>query len=408
MIRKLLLSSLALFSLFIQAQNVSDGFYRVKNYGTNRYVYVYDCTGSINVSTTSADMGAIVLYRDANKRFSDPASVIYVSNKGKSDGYTYFDLEAQGTGVYKIINYYVSVTNSNVAGTYWVYVPKFSLYLVDPVSSASVDKSYVDIKKLGGVNANQLSWSIYPVSATSDEYLGIAPSENLKLGNKYYKPYVLAFAYDFASAGMKAYYVSAIKEDAIVIKEVVGTVPAETPVIVECSSAEATNNRINPLRVTPSLISGNCLKSNFFCYNGHKPETARRLYNPKTMRVLAVKDGKLQYITDTNHEYTTLLKVNNVSDYYVNANESYVEVPENFPATIQVLTEAEYNELHPTSKKGDVNSDGDVNSTDVAVLYRIIAAGTTASVAPAADVNGDGTINSTDVALLYRIIAAGK
>lgn len=407
MIRKLLLSSLALFSLFIQAQNVSDGFYRVKNYGTNRYVYVYDCTGSINVSTTSADMGAIVLYRDANKRFSDPASVIYVSNKGKAGNYTNYDLEAQGTGVYKIINYYVSVTNSNVPGTYWVYVPKFSLYLVDPVSSAGHDKSYVEAKNRTGINANQLCWSVSKVDASSDEYLGIAPNENLQVGGKYYKPYVLGFAFDFASAGMKAYYVSAVKDDAIVIKEVVGTVPAETPVIVECSSKDATNNRITPLYTSLSQIRDNSLKANFFCYDGHKP-TARRLYNPKTMRVLAVKDGKLQYITDTNHEYTTLLKVNNVSDYYVNANESYVEVPENFPATIQVLTEAEYNALHPTSKKGDVNSDGDVNSTDVAVLYRIIAAGTTASVAPAADVNGDGTINSTDVALLYRIIAAGK
>lgn len=407
--RKLLLIGIALLSMCANAQDVSDGFYRVKNYGTNRYVYVYDCTGSINVSTTSADMGAIVLYRDANRRFADPASVIYVANKGKANGYTYYDLEAQGTGVYKIINYYVSVTNSNVTGTYWVYVPSFSMYLIDPVSSASIDKSYVDAKKAtGSVSANQLCWSVTPVSASSDEYLGISSNEKLKLNDKYYKPYVLGFAFDFASVGMKAYYVSDIKDDAIVIKEVVGTVPAETPIIVECSSADATNNRINPIYATPSQINNNKLKANFFCYNGHKYDTARRLYNAKTMRVLAVKDGKLQYITDTNHEYTTKLKVNNVEDYYVNANESYLEVPESFPATMQVMTESEYNKLHPTNKQGDVNGDGEINSTDVAVLYRHIAAGTSASAAPAGDVNNDGTINSTDVAVLYRLIAAGR
>lgn len=403
--------STAIISTISLAQTVSDGFYRVQNYGSKRYAYVYDCTGSINVQSTSADMGAIVLYKDANKRFSDPASVIYVNNKGASGGSTYlYDLETQGTGVYKIISYYVSVTNSNVAGTYWVYEPKFNQYLCDPVSSTAVDKSYVDTKKV--TNGDLKCWSIYPVSASTDEYLGIAPDANMQAGGKYYKPYYLGFAMNLASSGMKAYYVSDVKADAVIIKEITGTIPAATPVIIECSSADASKNRVEPLYNTSAKISGNKLSGNFFCYGSHAPTghapTAYKVYSASTMRVLTVKDGRLYYATDPDGKHTTYLTTAAGKFYCLNPNESYLEVPAGSPAELPVMTQAEYDALHPSAKKGDINGDGIVNATDALVLYRLIAAGTTASAKPEADINGDGLINSTDALVLYRLIAAGQ
>lgn len=406
--RKAILTVLAIASTLSAAAQVlvNDGFYRVQNYGSKRYVYVYDNTGKINANAASVDMGAIVLYKDADRRLSDPASVIYISGKGKnSNGTAIYDLETQGTGVHKIINYYVTVREGNVKGTFWVLEPTYNYYLWDAITSTYYDRSHMDVK--GGAKTDYRCWSISAVNAKTDEYLGITPSANLKLGDKYYYPYYLGFAMDFASAGMKAYYVSDVKSDAVIIKEVVGTVPAATPVIVECNGASTSDNRVNLYASSPAKISDNKLTGNYFCYADHG-ETAYKKYDPSTMRLLAVKDGKLCYITDTANEYTTLLEINGAKNYYIPANSSYLPVPAGTAASLPVMTQAEYDALHPATKKGDVNGDGQVNGTDAAVLYRTIAAGKSAKDAPQADINGDGAINGTDAAVLYRIIAAGK
>lgn len=387
------------------AQDVSDGFYRVQNYGSKRYTYVYDNTGSINVQGTTADMGAIVLLSDAQKRLTDPASVIYIRNVGKTDVYTLYDLEAQGTGVSKIINYYVSVVNGNIPNTYWVYQPSFNLYLWDAVTSTSVTKSYVKLEP--GSKPDFRCWMVHPIDATTDEYLGIEPDATMQAGGKYYKPYYLGFSMSMASSGMKAYYVSDVKADAVIITEIQGPIPAATPVIIECSAAEATNNRINLLHDSSPTISDNKLKGNYFCYGSHST-TDRLLYDEATMRVLCVKDGKLQYATDPLHQHTTALKTSTGSGYYINANESYLQVPAGTPAELPVMTQAEYDALHPTTKKGDINGDGFVNGTDAALLNSLIAAGRTARETPLADINSDGLINGTDAALLNSLIAAGK
>lgn len=404
---KLLLTTLALSTLVAEAQSVTDGFYRVQNYGTKRYVYVYDNTGSINVAATSADMGAIVLFKDPEKRLTDPASVIYVSKKGTSGSNDLYDLETQGTGVYKIINYYVNVHASHVPGSYYVHEIRYGQYLYDVSNNPSRDQSSVKTTTEFKNSAN-MCWNVIPVNASTDEYLGIAPSAAMKVGTKYYKPYYLGFAMDFASSGMKAYYVSDVKSDAVIIKEAVGTIPAATPVIVECSTTNATDNRVTLKFQSPAAISDNNLTGNYFCYIDHGP-TGYKEYNADTMRLLSVKNGRLCYVTDTARELTTPLVFyageTSTTFHCIPANSSYLQVPAGTAAELPVMTQAEYDALHPATKTGDVNGDGVVNAIDVAMVYRAIAAGTSATAAPQYDVNGDGTINAIDAAMLYRIIA---
>lgn len=406
MISRHLLATFALLTtIAASAQDVADGFYRVQNYGSKRYAYVYDNTGKIDISNTTADMGAITLYRDSERRLTDPASVIYVSYKGKNGNYNLYDLEAQGTGVYKIINYYISVVKLPSPNQYWVFEPTYNMYLWDGITSTYYDKSSVTTQSTN--KPENRNWSIFPINSTTDEYLGISPASNLQLAGKYYKPYYIGFAFDMASTGMKAYYVADVKPDAVIIKEITGTVPAATPVIVECSTNAAATNRVNLYKTTVAKITDNKLSGNYFCYGSHGP-TAFMDYDASTMRLLAVKDGHLCYVTDTNHQHTTALPINGVTKYCVPANESYLTVPAGTAAELPVMTEAEYEALHPTTKRGDVNGDGRINATDAALLYRHIAAGKKSSEVPAADINGDGNINATDAALLYRIIAAGQ
>ncbi|MBR3634471.1 MAG: hypothetical protein IKN51_08100, partial [Bacteroidaceae bacterium] len=57
--------------------------------------------------------------------------------------------------------------------------------------------------------------------------------------------------------------------------------------------------------------------------------------------------------------------------------------------------------------QGDVNGDGEVNTSDVVAVYNFIIDGTGVT-KEAADVNGDGDVNSTDVVAIYNLIISGN
>ena len=61
-------------------------------------------------------------------------------------------------------------------------------------------------------------------------------------------------------------------------------------------------------------------------------------------------------------------------------------------------------ENNTAALKGDINSDGDINSADVNLLYRVVMGYAELSESSAADTNNDGNINSADVNLLYRYV----
>ena len=60
-----------------------------------------------------------------------------------------------------------------------------------------------------------------------------------------------------------------------------------------------------------------------------------------------------------------------------------------------------------TATVGDVNGDGEVNTSDVVAVYNFIIDGTGVT-KEAADVNGDGDVNSTDVVAIYNLIISGN
>jgi len=80
--RLLLLFFIFLSPLFLKAQNPEDGYYRVHNLGSERYVYITDNTGSINYQAMTADFGALQLWKNQSRTVSDPASVVYLKKMG--------------------------------------------------------------------------------------------------------------------------------------------------------------------------------------------------------------------------------------------------------------------------------------------------------------------------------------
>lgn len=375
-----------------------DGFYRMQNNYSLRYAYLCDNVGKANVQTMSYDMGAIALFKpDNHDRFSDPGSVIYVTNEYNWNIGHKNDLEAQNTRFYDIIGHFVQIKTTADPSLYYIYESRFGKYLGD--ITANSPRSYV--REVNSDDATAF-WRIIPVSAEGDEYLGIAPHPEMQIADKYYKPYIVGFAMTFESPGMKAYYVSDVKDDAVIISPLPdGPVPANTPVIVECCATDASSNRVELHYELPvAAPADNRLSGRYFCYESHG-ESAYQLYDPQTMRVLAVVDGKLTFIkapADDNVHTTQLpFKKGNTTTYKqcLSGNEAYLTVPADFPDALPVMTQREYAEAHGGFSPDDINEDGRVDLVDLRCIVSMVLG--TANCWPRADINADGRYSIYDI-----------
>ena len=71
--------SLALTAAPALAQISGNGYYRAKNYTTERYITVVDNKSEgVDYATTTADLGAMCTIRSWEKIESNPASVLYL------------------------------------------------------------------------------------------------------------------------------------------------------------------------------------------------------------------------------------------------------------------------------------------------------------------------------------------
>lgn len=326
---------LIMFSTLVNAQ-LEKGYYRVHNYKTERYVYVYDNTGKINISTTSADMGAIQLWKEHNRTISDPASIIYVEPKGNNK----YNLHSQGTSVVEIIGYHVMIYAKG--DSYQLYAE--GKYLADEETTNVPDG------QLGTVNKGDYrKWVATPVNL-EDNFFGIKP--NINIDNTYYEPFFADFAFSFANEGMKTYYVSETYKHIAVIKEIKDEiVAANTPVIIECESDEPSSNKLNLYINQGNKINSNMLKGVYF-NNKRRPKSkdARTKYDANTMRVLGItSEGKLGFVV-SNEEYLA-------------ANEAYLSVPVDSPEEFVLMTEEElaaYKENEQGQSINSVKTDHDV------------------------------------------------
>ena len=212
-----------------------------------------------------------------------------------------------------------------------------TLYLDDE----EIDTYYEDGKMGTNRSGEYRLWNVYPVN-TTDNYLGVLPT--VSAGGKHYAPYYIDFPFSFYSSGMKAYYISKIdkKRALAVMKEITGTIPAAVPVVIECSSKDAANNKLSMKTGTFTAPKDNNLKGVFFC-NRYRTSSkhAKTEYIANTMRVLGLTaDGNLGYITATND----MLNLCN-GMYCLQANQSYLSVPTGTPAELTIISEKDYNEI---------------------------------------------------------------
>ena len=324
----------------------TDGYYRVQNFGSERYAYVSDNTDNSDIARNIFDLAALQLWKDMSRAISDPGSIIYIEQHGTD----HYDLRAQGTGVYSMVGMYVNVKPSSS--------PAYKSLGLYEVSATGTFGGVTATKYLGDGEQSEVAdgvmtvngtgkyrqWAVYPVSATDEtNYFGITPS--VTVGDKHYYPFYAAFPFSFHSSGMKAYTIT--KVDAAmgmaILSEIEGTVPAKTPVLIECSSTEPTNNRLNLLVSSPVAPADNLLRGVYFCNNKRpKSQDALTQFDANTMRVLGVTaDGRLGFVSQSASNLKTF---SNKQGSYIPANQAYLPVAEGTPEELKIVTEAEYQE----------------------------------------------------------------
>lgn len=352
--RLILLLMTGFTAIPLLAQLSGDGYYRIQNASSYERYLTISNDDKIDDTNKNAIMsgneGNIYAYKTITDPVSDPSSIIYISKDNTSASNNAYNLHAQGIIPFGFLQGNGAELKIYPNGdSYFIYGSNggISLFLVDNNGS----DGYIKVARKGAYPEYQ-NWNIKPVDGTT-EYLGIAPDPNIKVGDKYYTTIFADFPFELPE-GMKAYYVRnytvGTGEGIAELKEITGKVPANTPVILECSSLDPADNKLILLTSNdaPSAISGNKLAGVYFCYVKMKGDTGQENtnlqtiknvinYDSKQMRVLGLVDGKLALVTASDDQLV-------VTDQgrYLPANKAYFQFTESAEGDFLLLDKESY------------------------------------------------------------------
>lgn len=326
---------------FDKIDMANTGFYCiVRNVKFNRNLGLMGISDQ-NVSRANRYLKNSIMLLESNSdvMHASPAFVLKIT--GTSDGTGGLDdanLEAQGMESKTISG--KTFTFSNKGNHFYIQgsAGSLSTYMVDYADAKTKEEGLGEVNHPGlynGANENDASfhWQVIPITRNSaDAYFGAMPSEQAKVGDKYYTTMYTAFPYECLD-GVKAYTVDKINADGTVhLKEITsGKVPSETAVVLACNSTKPNKNRLLPLLEEPAAVEGdNLLKGEIWLKNENKTEDKYRTkFDASTMRVLGNTTG-------------TFDNVNNSDLTYIKNNTCYLDVTniEN-PAASYTLTTKE-------------------------------------------------------------------
>ena len=320
-----------------QAQLSGAGYYRVKNVSTGRYMSLSDDhSRGVDFNSCTADCGAMQTSKIMDNIYSDPGSIFYLDH---IDGVSY-NVVGQGTSLHDIINYYIYI--SPVGSYYKIYQEqKGQRVTLSDLDDVEEDESYV------ATTGGKTTWYITPLN-TTDNYIGVKPT--ISVGDKHYAAVFAGYPYTLG-AGMKAYYINKVieNEGVVIIKELTGTIPAKTPVLIECSSTDISKNQITPVLNSDAVPSDNLAMGVYFClgdrWSAHYNSTK---FDPSTMRVLSLNTyGNLAVSTSTQNLKTVMIEPKGADGKHLTitaipANSWYIPVSSSAPSELKLVTAEQY------------------------------------------------------------------
>lgn len=320
-----------------QAQLNGAGYYRVKNVTSGRYMSLSDNQSrGVDFNSCTADCGAMQTSKIMDNIYSDPGSIFYLDH---ISGVSY-NVVGQGTSLHDIINYYIYI--SPVGSYYKIYQEqKGQRITLSDFDDVEEDESYV------ATTGGKTTWYITPLN-TTDNYIGVKPT--ISVGDKHYAAVFAGYPYTLGT-GMKAYYINKVieNEGVVIIKELTGTIPANTPVLIECSSTDISKNQITPVLNSDAVPSDNLAIGVYFClgdrWSAHYNSTK---FDPATMRVLSLNTyGNLAVSTSTQNLKTVMIEPRGADGKHLTvtaipANSWYIPVSSSAPSELKLVTAEQY------------------------------------------------------------------
>lgn len=320
--KKLFFSLLAFLPLLGAAQGgqfSGSGYYRVQNKASQRYVSVVD-NKNTTISATNNDLCALLMLSDFEEEVASNAATICYFEQTPSG----YNLKGQDLNLSQLSGYYLQI-DERANGSYRLYgqVAAVVMYLIDYTIAGWQHPN------TGG--GDYAFWYLLPVNQSDNQYFGVKPDVQATADGGYWATLYAGFAFKASDTDMKLYRVDRVVGEYAIIHEITDVVPQNTPVLVRCKGATPKENKVTLYPFTSALASSNVLVGNFYCNDEegqpqHKNLTA---YNPNTMRLLSVTaDGHPAFVKGTIN--------------YLPANQCYLPVSSDAPATLKIVTEEEY------------------------------------------------------------------
>lgn len=334
--KKFLLSFSFIFLAFAAFATINgNGFYRVQNYGSQRWGSLIDDYGTADLVAGTADLHALQLNKDFQEILSDPGSIVYLTNVS---GYRY-NVAAQGTSLESLIDHEIFIRSNGTAPNGQSLYRIYGTY--KNVTKYIMDGQFIDSRQYGTATINDANaptfrqWLFLPVDVNTDNFFGTVPT--LTINNNYYTTLFTSFGYKPVSGAVKAYYIGRVGFGMAEMIEISGAVPPGSPVIIKCAGTTPADNKLN-LTGAQDALPNNALRGVYFNYSGDTHVNHTK-YDPSTMRILGkCSDGSLGFITS------------NID--YIPANTAYLLVPAGSSPEFKCVSTAEYDANTPEAPEG--------------------------------------------------------
>lgn len=261
---------------------LENGFYRIKNNTTGRYIVMYDPYVLVNKATGTVNLGALQTIKSFNTIRSHMGSVWYMESKGDSQ----YDLYCQHSSLGSNSDGFYPKLFLN-GGSYRIYgeYSGFTKYLSD-VDDEDTGEGYIS------VNGQNVSWDFVPLGG--DNYIGIEPETNAD--GYYWATFMSGFPFKLGS-GMKAFYVSNISDHGFAMKEMGSEIPAKTPVLLRLNGSSPSDNKITLMKSSSaSAPSGNKLYGTWYSSNLGGKHEDWNVECESTNRILGKSGGRLAFV----------------------------------------------------------------------------------------------------------------
>ena len=446
---------LSILALSAQAQLNGTGFYRFRNAErTNEYISLANDKFNFHTAIATACGGLSKAFSSAgqarafecvgqylstdihlveNADCIVPGSIVYAKKRNTNVSNYEYNLIGQGTSLLTLTtgtyagtldlifkDRYITIKSVGGSGVNTLYTAQIELAASNNSLADLGIRYFVDNNGIFAIStsssATNAKWYIEPVT-----HFNVQPE--VEFGGKYYTTLHVPYAFTLSGAVENAYAVSAIAADGKVeVGEAIAsageTVPAGTPVILECTSDAAADCQLiptgSPIFTAPQQVTNanapvadekttyysgtNILKGTYYCNqdgamtfptpSGTSSFNANHFTaptNPQKYVLGITASGKLGFVKATGTAMP--------------ANKAWLE----YTGTAELVLPFE----EAAFVLGDVNRDGDVTIADVTALVNIILGKATEADnydMKAANVNGDENITIADVTALVNII----